>query len=436
MKIIAALTLAMVIAFTDVPRAQDLDGTNPVNAGSAQTAAIKVTDEIYQASGFANTFLVRTPGGNVIVDTSNPIQAPRHKKLLEAVDAGPIKFIILTHGHPDHTGGVKLWRGPETKLITQRNFVEFTAYQQRLGGYFARSNAAQFGGLAGSRPSGAVWSGEKDEGLKPDILFDDHYEFELGGIQFEIFRTPGETPDHLTVWIPKFKAAFVGDNYYASFPNMYTLRGTPARFALDYVNSLNKVLSLKPEIVLPSHGTALKGNAQIEKQLTKYRDAILYVHDATVKGMNEGKDVFTLMREIKLPPELNVGEGYGKISWSVRGIYEGYVGWFDGNPATMYEWPASSAYPEAVKLAGGADAVGKRAMELVAGGQEIQGLHLADMALAADPKNTTALNARIAALEALQKKARNSNEQGWLKFGIKQAQQKLSEAAGAFTQTK
>ena len=89
------------------------------------------------------------------------------------------------------------------------------------------------------------------------------------------------------------------------------------------------MLALKPEIVLPSHGLPIKGHDQIVKRLTRYRDAIQYVHDATVQGMNDGKDVFTLMREIKLPAELDVGETYGKVSWSVRGIYEGYVGWFD-----------------------------------------------------------------------------------------------------------
>ena len=87
-------------------------------------------------------------------------------------------------------------------------------------------------------------------------------------------------------------------------------------------------------------------------QLTRYRDAILYVHDTTVKGMNEGKSVLTLMQEIKLPPALDIGESYGKLSWSVRGIYEGYVGWYDGNVSTMFG-PPSQGYAEVVKLAGG-----------------------------------------------------------------------------------
>ena len=151
---------------------------------------------------------------------------------------------------------------------------------------------------------------------------------------------------------PELKAAFTGDNYYESFPNIYTLRGTEPRWALDYINSLNKVLALKPELVLPSHGEPVKGNAEISRRLSKYRDAIQYVHDEVVKGMNDGKDVFTLMREIKLPAALDVGESYGKLSWSIRGIYEGYSGWFDMNPVTMYEEPISSVFADLTKLAG------------------------------------------------------------------------------------
>src|SRR5205814_8031650 len=112
-------------------------------------------------------------------------------------------------------------------------------------------------------------------------------------------------------------------------------------------------------------GQPIRGREEVKRRLTRYRDAILFVHDATVKGMNEGKDVFTLMREIRLPPTLDVGESYGKLTWSVRGIYEGYAGWFDGNPSTMYGTPAA-AYGDVVALAGGADAVAARARALAA----------------------------------------------------------------------
>jgi alkyl sulfatase BDS1-like metallo-beta-lactamase superfamily hydrolase len=192
---------------------------------------------------------------------------------------------------------------------------------------------------------------------------------------------------------------------------------------MDYVISINKVLALEPELVLPSHGQPIAGAAEVRRLLTRYRDAILHVHDETVNGMNEGKDVLALMREIKLPPALDIGESYGKISWSVRGIYEGYVGWFDGNPSTMFG-PASQAYPEMVRLAGGPDAVARRANELAAS-DPLLALYLTDMALAADRANRIGLQARIAALQALERASTNSNERGWLAAGIRQARTAL-----------
>ncbi|HWX39756.1 MAG TPA: MBL fold metallo-hydrolase [Blastocatellia bacterium] len=395
---------------------------NPLRDGEDQKEAMKVADGIYEAFGFGNTFMVTTSEGNVIIDTSSVFSAPRHVKLLKAVSAGPIKYIILTHGHGDHTGGIPLWKGPGTKIIAQQNHVEFLNYQTRLAGFFAERNAAQFNF---ARPAVREWAGDYGAKIDANILFDDKYEFTLGGIKFEIYHTPGETPDHLTVWIPQYKAAFCGDNYYMSFPNMYTLRGTEPRWALDYVNSLNKVMSFEPEIVLPSHGPPIHGKDEVKRRLTRYRDAIQYVHDQVVRGMNAGKDVFTLMREIKLPPELEVGEGYGKLTWSIRGIYEGYAGWFDMNPATMYDTPASSVYPDLVKLAGGTDAVIKLAAERIQQGRLVDALRLSEVALAADPDSPKTLEARLSALQALHDGSRNSNERGWLEYSINQVKAKL-----------
>jgi alkyl sulfatase BDS1-like metallo-beta-lactamase superfamily hydrolase len=134
------------------------------------------------------------------------------------------------------------------------------------------------------------------------------------------------------------------------------------------------------------------------------------------------------MREVRLPPELEVGEGYGTIAWSVRGIYEGYAGWFDGNPSTMYATPPAAIYPELVSMAGGAAAVAAKAMQLVEAGRLLEGLHLADAALAADPGERSALEARLRALEALEAESANSNERGWLRFGIGETKRHLGQS--------
>ena len=415
----AVIALASASAVAQVQIGVD----NPLRTGEGQQAAVRVNDAIYLAYGFGNTFLVTTSAGNVVIDTSSVVRAGRAKQLLQRENSGPIKYIVLTHAHGDHAGGVPLWKGADTQVIAQQEHYEFVNYQTRLAGFFAERNAAQFNF---QRPPTGPWTGNYGAKIEATVQFDDRYEFTLGDTKFEVMSTPGETPDHLTVWIPQYRAAFVGDNYYESFPNMYTLRGTKPRWALDYIASLDKVLALKPELLLPSHGEPVRGNAEITRRLTQYRDAIAYVHDAVVRGMNEGKDVFTLMHEIKLPPELAVGEGYGNLIWSIRGIYEGYAGFFDLRPATMYDVPVSAVFPDLAKLSGGAGAVAKLAAEHVEAGRYVEALHLTEVALAAEPQLRPALETRLKALEGLRAKSKNSNERGWLDYHLRLVKKKLS----------
>ena len=407
-------------------------GMTVLSVAQGPAKVVKISDSISMVRTTANVYLVTTPAGNVVIDTAMKDLAGEAKQLLSAENRGPTKYIILTHGHADHIGGISLWKEPGTQIIAQRNYVELVNYVARLEGFFAPRNAAAF-----NRPPGPVgpWAGNYGAKIEPTIFFDEHYEFTLGGVKFELFSTPGETPDHLTVWIPAYKAAFIGDNYAGvgipepmSFPNLYAIRGTKPRWALDWIRSIDKVLELNPEIVLNGHGEPIFGNAEITRRLTRYRDAIQYVHDEVVKGMNSGKDVFTLMQEIKLPASYGLSEVFGKVSWSVRGIYDGYAGWYDTNPATMYAQPPSSVYPDLVRLAGGPDAIVKLALEKVEAGKAVEALHLTDVVLAYDQTNSGALGARIKALEYLKDRCENFVEEGWLDYGISKAKEKLPAA--------
>src|ERR1041384_207179 len=122
MKLIALLVAALALASSQpLPN----NPTALTREGLDRTEAIKITDHIYQAIGFGNTFLVTTSEGNVIIDTSSANVAPHHVKLLKTRSAGPVKYIILTHGHGDHTGGIGLWKEAGTQVIAQNNYVEF-----------------------------------------------------------------------------------------------------------------------------------------------------------------------------------------------------------------------------------------------------------------------------------------------------------------------
>jgi len=121
-----------------------------------------------------------------------------------------------------------------------------------------------------------------------------------------------------------------------------------------------------------------------------------------------------------------VGEGYGNLIWSIRGIYEGYAGWFDMKPATMYDVPMDAVFPDLAKLAGGAGPVVKLASEYVEKGGYVEALQLTDVALASDPGFRPALQTRLKALESLREKSKNSNERGWLDYHIRVVKKKLS----------
>jgi len=394
---------------------------------STQTKALEITDGIYQATGFGNSFLVVTDAGNVVIDTSLPQNAAGHKKLLDAVSNKVPEYIIATHGHGDHVGGIALWRGTDTQVIAQENSVEFLHYQTRLAGFFALRNSAQFG-LDIARPdAGTAHPGNYDADIPATILFDDKYEFRLGGLTFVVSAAPAETLDALTVWIPEKNTVFVGDLIYESFPNIYTLRGTKPRWALDYVQSIDDVLALDAEIMIPSHGEAIKGADAVRAALTRYRDAILYVHDATVAGMNAGKDVHSLMEEIQLPAELALPEQYGTVKWTVRGIYDGYAGWFDGNPSSILSIKPSASNISLVKMAGGLDAVVAEAEALFGKGEDLSALSLAESVLSVEPKHKPAWAVRLRILQKLHKNSANFNEAGWLGYGIRQSKKAIEE---------
>jgi len=412
-------------------------------------AAIPVADGIYLSPGLSNSYLVVTAEGRVVINAGMAFEAPVHKRNYDAIDAGPVRAVILTQGHVDHVGGVSLFVEDGTEVIAQANNAACQDDDARIARFRVMRSIVFFReavtkGMAQLRqpahsPSKARSTAAAAARPTPTLTFEDRHAFTLGGERFELLSTPGgETIDSLCIWLPDRGIAFTGNLFSALFPhipNLVTLRGDRYRFTLPYVESLERVLALEPEVLLTGHFEPVRGRALIRSELERLRAAALYVHDETVKGMNAGKDVHTLMREIALPDDIEVGQGYGKVAWNVRAIWEGYAGWFHYRSTTeLYGEPPGSAHPEIVALAGGPDAVAARASEL-ARAAPLQAIQLAEMALAADPEHRASHAVMVAAHEALLREIggedpeRDANfwEVGWLRHQIARAKSALGE---------
>ncbi|HYB83308.1 MAG TPA: alkyl sulfatase dimerization domain-containing protein, partial [Mycobacterium sp.] len=206
---------------------------------------------------------------------------------------------------------------------------------------------------------------------------------EVGGRRMELISVPGgETTDSLVVWLPDEGICLCGNTFgpiFGHIPNLVTMRGDRYRDALTAIASVERVRDLQPELLVTGHFEPIAGQKRINAELTRLRAAIQYIHDQTVAGMNAGKDVRTLMREIALPAEYDVGQGYGKVAWNVRAIWENYSGWFHHRSTTeLYPVAFDAVTADVVELAG-ADALVDRARAHLHAGRPLQAIHLAEL---------------------------------------------------------
>jgi glyoxylase-like metal-dependent hydrolase (beta-lactamase superfamily II) len=394
---------------------------NLVRAGDQQKEAEAITSFVFMAKDISNAYLVTTSEGDVMVNTGFMDNAERTKGLLAPHRTGPLRHIIITQAHADHYGGVPVLREPETKVIAERRFVETWRFFHDLGPYLMRR-------------SGKLWSSTMKRGANPpqppevipDIVVDRRYEFELGGRRFEVISTPGgEALDSVTVWMPNERIAFTGNLFgpvFLSMPFLVTTRGDKPRLVNNYLSSLDTVRKLGAELLITGHGDPIRGADNIRAALDKMHAAVSYVKDTTLAGMNAGKDVHTLMREIRLPDHLKIGEFHGKVSWAVRSIWDEHSGWFHYEDSTtgLYHVPRSSIDRDLAELVGGAGKLAARAREKVSAGKPLEALHLLDIALRVEPNNADALGIKKDALQILLTESGGTNlsEVMWLKSEI------------------
>jgi alkyl sulfatase BDS1-like metallo-beta-lactamase superfamily hydrolase len=395
-----------------------------VTSGHDQEAAIDRGAGIYESRGIGNSYLVTTAQGNVLINAGTLKDARRGKRLFDAVSDQPINFIVLTQSHANQFGGLEVYKTKDNRVIAQRIYPEDRAYAQALDAHYRRGSRRIFGSI-----TGATEDLLPTHEVAPDLLIDEYHSFELGGRTFEIFWTPGgETRSALIVWLPVDRIAIVGNLFgplFGNQPNLNTLRGDKPRSALEFIESVKKLRALTPVQILTGHED-IRGEAEIQRELTRIVDAVQWVYDRTIEGMNAGVGLPTLMRDITPPEELTLTEEYGKVAWNVRAIWHQYSGWYDPSRGIteLYGVREDSIAPALIELAGGAMRLIDRAAEFTREGKPLEALHMLDIVLAENPASPAARDASRDALVLLQQ---TGSTNLWERMSINAALRELTD---------
>lgn len=332
----------------------------------------KITDGVYFALGYGGSTctLIEGDEGCVLVDTLNGVEVAKEAKAeFQKITDKPIRHIIYTHYHHfDHTSGAGVFADADTEIIGHQCPYPQYGYSGLLKNAYALRGGKQFG--MGLTPEEHICIGvgprNKANGAKqslpPNRLFEEkELELTLEGIRFLLVEAPGETDDQIFIYLPDKGVLFSGDNYYESWPNLYAIRGGQYRDVSAWVSALAKMRDLNAEYLLPGHTRAVIGQDTVRETLTNFHDAIEYVLVETLNGMNAGKTMDQLATSVKLPEKWAelpyLQEYYGTVEWTVRSIYTGYLGWFDGNPTRLGTMEPSLKAEKTLAMMGGAEKV-------------------------------------------------------------------------------
>ncbi|TGK49435.1 MBL fold metallo-hydrolase [Leptospira kanakyensis] len=386
----------------------------------------EVAPGVYSAVGYgiANSILLVGKDGLVIIDTLDELKAS--KQVLEdfrKISSLPIKAIIYTHSHPDHifgSGSFVTDVSPEVyahesllptvqKLASETTPIIGTRSARMFGNYLEKSDLVN----VGIGPYQGYNADTKLDFVPPTKTFRDSLNIEVSGIRLRLIHAPGETDDQIYIYHPEKNILFVGDNIYKAFPNLYTIRGTWFRSLKHWYESLDIIRNLKPEHLVPSHGKPISGKSYIYDIVTDYRDAVQFVHDQSLRGINAGYHPDDLVQLVQLPEHLKkspyLKEIYGKVSWSVRSAFAGNLGWFSGDAAELHPLDRKVYADLIVDLAGGSENLLKYTKSKLQIKEYQTVLTLSGYLLRHDPKLTDVIPLRIEALEKLGVSESNAN---------------------------
>ena len=353
-----------------------------------QYGLFKVTDRVYQVRGFdlSNITFIQGDTGWIVFDPL--ISAETAKAAYELVSQNlgkrPVLAVVYSHSHVDHYGGVRGIideadvKSGKVKVAASKDFTEHAVSENVIAGNaMGRRAIYMYGAMLPRNPQGGVNGGLGQTTslgtatlIEPTVIVDHTgQELTIDGVKMVFQFTPGtEAPTEMNTYFPQFKAMWMAENSTSTMHNILTLRGAQVRDSLKWANFLDETIRLYgagTQVKFQSHHWPMWGEQKIIDYWKKQRDMYKYMHDQSVRLMNQGYNGAEIAEMIKLPPELDnfwPNRGYyGTLKHNSRAIYQRYMGWYDGNPSDLDDLPPEPAARKYVEYMGGEDAILKRA---------------------------------------------------------------------------
>jgi alkyl sulfatase BDS1-like metallo-beta-lactamase superfamily hydrolase len=336
----------------------------------------------------------------------------------------PVVAVVYSHSHVDHFGGVRgivdeadVAAG-KVKVYAPEGFLEAAIAENVLAGnVMSRRASYMYGNLLPADPKGQVGAGlgvttsAGEIGLIPptDIVSETGQREKIAGLDFEFMMAPdSEAPAEMHWFIEQFKAVTAAENCCHTLHNTYTIRGAKIRDPLSWSKHLGKTIAMwgdRAEAMYGMHHWPVWGNERVLEMLGMGRDGYRFINDETLRLANHGLGPAEIAEQVEFTPELNrhwaMRGYYGSLNHNVKATYVNYLGWFDGNPATLHALPPVEAASRYVEFMGGAEAALEKAAAAFEAGEYRWVAEVVNHVVFADPDNEAARKLQAAALEQL-----------------------------------
>ena len=401
----------------------------------SKAGLFKVTDRIWQVRGFdiANATFIQGDTGWIVIDTLTSTETAKAALDLvnEKLGARPVVAILYTHSHSDHFGGARALASQadvdsgKVKVIAPKGFLEEAVSENVLAGTaMSRRAVYQFGFFLPPGPQGQVSSGigqAVSKGtislLPPNMTIERTGEtLVVDGVRLEFQMTPGtEAPAEMNIFLPDFHALCMAENANVSMHNVLTPRGALVRDSKAWADDLTEAVRLfgdRTQVMFTSHGWPRFGHDAAVSFLEDHRDAYEYLHDQSVRLMNEGFTGPEIADRVTLPSSLardwfNQGF-YGSMSFNSRAVYQRYMGWYDANPVNLAPLEPAEESRRYVAAMGGAAKVMALAAQARGRGDEAWAATLLNRVVLADSANAVARAALAGVYDQLGYRSENA----------------------------